>query len=102
MLQLGYSSEFYSANRIVYPQGMRAGHAKGEAPMYLGSLFLYVLSSPPLPALCKLGLARKGAYLFHLRFSLWSADFLLFHFHGLFHLSFSHRHLGLLFPIQIT
>ena len=47
--------------------------------------------------LCKLGLA-----MFHLRFSLplQSADFLLFCYCGLFPLSFSHHHFGLLFSLS--
>ena len=32
----------------------------------------------------QIGLAKKGACLFHLKFSLQSMDFPLFHFHGLF------------------
>ena len=32
----------------------------------------------------QIGLAKKVACLFHLKFSLWSEDFLLFHFLGLF------------------
>lgn len=61
----------------------------------LASSFLYVLSPPspsapppPRPAPrppqpgcpMQIGPARKGTYLFHLRFSLQSLDFLLFHF----------------------
>ena len=47
--------------------------------------------------------ASQEGCLFHLRFSLWSLDFLLFHFCGLFlSLSFSHHHFGLLFPILTT
>ena len=47
--------------------------------------------------------ASQESCFFHLRFSLRSVDFLLFHFHGLFpFLSFSHCHFGLLFPILTT
>ena len=39
-----------------------------------------------LPRACpmQIGLAQKGVCLFYQKFSLWSADFLLFHFDGLF------------------
>ena len=47
----------------------------------------------------QIGLAKKGAHLFPLRLSLQSVEFLLFHFCQLFHLSFSHHHFGLIFPI---
>ena len=50
----------------------------------------------------QIGLAKKGACLFYLKFSLWSSDFLLFRFRGLFPLSSSHCHFGLLFPVLTT
>ena len=51
-----------------------------RSQLFLASSFYSFVSFPtpptsPPPALCKLGLARKGACLFHLRFSLRSADF---------------------------
>ena len=52
---------------------MRTGQPKGEASTHLGSFFFCLL--PHEPALCKLGWARKGMCLFHLRFLLWSVDF---------------------------
>ena len=56
---------------------------------------------PPEPALCKL-VSQEGC-MFHLKFSLWSSDLPLFHFHGLVPpLSFSHCHFGFLFPIPTT
>ena len=62
----------------------RRGRAdpKGKASI----LFLYILSPPFWACLMQIGLAKKGAYLFHLKFSLQSTDFLLFHFHRLFSL----------------
>ena len=70
----------------------------GERELALASLF--ICFSLPRPVLCKL--AQPGV-LFYLRSSLWSSDLLLFYFCGLFpSLSFSHRHLGLLFPILPT
>ena len=48
---------------------------------------------------CLLSLCKLGLGVFHLRFSLplQAADFLLFCYCGLFPLSFSHHHFGLLF-----
>ena len=43
-------------------------------PTLAPSFYTFCILSPE-PALCKLGLARKGACLFHLRFSLRSKDF---------------------------
>ena len=69
---------------------------------------LYSFVSFPTPrtlppfALCKLGLARKKACLFHLRFSLRSTDFSFVPFSWAFPflcLSFSYCHFELLFPI---
>ena len=50
----------------------------------LASSFYMFVSSPPWACPMQIGLAKKGAYLFHLKFSLQSADILLFHFCGLF------------------
>ena len=60
---------------------------KGER-LNLSWLLLFINLSPPSWA-CPMqsGLAKKGTCLFHLKFSLWSTDFLLFHFCGLFHFS---------------
>ena len=66
----------FSKQRIVHLGGMRVSDPKGEA--VLAPSFYKFCFLPPEPAQCKLGLARKGACLFHLRFSLRSADFLLF------------------------
>ena len=61
---------------------------------------LCLLSLEPAP--CKLRLARKGVFLFHLGLFLETADSLLLPFPGLFPLSFSHQDFGLLFPILPT
>ena len=57
----------------------------------------------PLNVPCVSWASQEGCW-FHLRFSLQSSDFLLFHFCGFFFLSlsFSHHHLGLLLPILTT
>ena len=68
-------------------------HEGGSTPkkrrqsICLGFLLLYTLSAPPSlsPSLHYANWAsQEQACLFHLRFSLWSEDFLLFHFLRLF------------------
>ena len=74
----------FSKQRIVHHQGVRVGQPKKERPQPLLAPSFYMFSPfPHEPALCKLGLARKGACLFHLRSSLLSMDF-LFPFSRLF------------------
>ena len=69
----------------------------------LASSFYPFVSSPPLSCLMQIGLAKKEACLVHLKFSLLSMDFLLFHLRRLsLSLSFSHCHFGVLFPIPTT
>ena len=70
----------YSASKVKYTlKACRRANPKEEASIHPGFFLLYLCLLPYLePALCKLG------YLFHLRFSLWSLDFLLLHFCGLF------------------
>ena len=71
---------------------------KGETQSILASSFYSFVFSPSWACPMQTGLAKKGACLFHLKFSLWSSDIFLFHFCGLFlSLSFSHCHFGLLF-----
>ena len=72
--QLGYNSVLFGEQRIVFPGGI----------ICLGFLCLYVLSLPPWACPMQIGLAKKGVCLFHLKFSLRSADFLLFCFPRLF------------------
>ena len=80
---------------------MRAVWPTRRARARFWLLFLYGFSLPP--SLPYVNWASQEGCLFHLRFSLWSSDFLLFHFRGLcFSLSFSHCHFGLLFPILTT
>ena len=76
-LQLGYSSAFYSQtkNSTHLRHEDRPTQRRGLHPSWLLLCLL-----PTEPALCKLGRARKGACLFHLRFSLWSVDFSFFPF----------------------
>ena len=63
------------------------------------------LSPPSWAYPMQIGLAKKGTCLFHLKFSLWSMDFLLFHcsiFRGFsLSLSFSHCHFWLLFWSEV-
>ena len=73
----------------------------GLNPSWLPS-FVH-LSPPHWACPMQIGLAKKGVCLFHPKFSLWSAGFLLFCFPGLsLSLSFRYRHFGLLFPILTT
>ena len=70
----------FNKQRIVHSWGMRAGRPqrRGLNPSWLPiSLYVFFSSPTPLPPhmLCKWGLARKWACLFHLRFSLRSVDF---------------------------
>ena len=71
--------------RIVHPWGVRAVWPKrrGLNPSWL---FSFIYLSPPRSWACpmQIELVKKGSCLFHLKFSLQSEDFLLFHFHGLF------------------
>ena len=78
------------------------GLPKRREGLNLGSSF-YMGFLLPLSLLFVNWASQEGC-LFHLMFlfwlSLWSLDFLLFHFHRLFlSLSFSHCHFGLLFPV---
>ena len=64
--------------RIVHPQGMKVGKSqrRGLDPPWL-PLFIGSVSSPRACPM-HIRLSRKRACLFHLRFSLWSMDSLLF------------------------
>ena len=86
------------------PSRHEGGPTPKERPQsVLASSFYPFVSSPPLACLMQIGLAKKEACLVHLKFSLLSMDFLLFHFRRLsFSLSFSHCHFGVLFPILTT
>ena len=100
MLQLGYSSEFYSqakdSTSLRHEGGPRVAQRRGLNLSWLPP-FIH-LSSPCRACPMQIGLAKKGVCLFHLSFSLRSADFLLLHFRGLFlFFVFLHRHFGLLF-----
>ena len=102
---VGYSSVLFSKQRIVHPRDMTVSQPQRKG-LNLSWLPPFIsLSSPP----CPLSLSyanwdgQKVACLFHLKFSLWSMDFPLLHFHELFSfLSFSDHHFGLLFPILTT
>ena len=94
---------YFGKQRIIHPWGVRAGWPKKERPQsILASSFQTFLSAPHWACPMQTGLAKKGACLFHLKFSLQSMDFLLFHFCRLFSLSFSHRQFRLFFPILTT
>ena len=84
VLQLAYSSEFYSASQGKYTLEMwEQVDPKGEASIHLGFFFLIHLSlAPSLPYG---NWPSQGGCFSHLRFLLWSSDFLFFHFRGLFH-----------------
>ena len=76
---------YFGKQRITHPWGMMAGWSKKERPQsILASSFYTFLSAPHWACPVQTGLAKKGACLFHLKFSLQSMDFPLFHFHGLF------------------
>ena len=62
------------------------------------SFYSFVSSLLSLP--CAYWASQEKGMIFHLKFSLQSVGFLLFHFHRLF--PFSHQHFGLLFPILTT
>ena len=64
------------------------GQSIGVSTCLVSLFYKFCLLPHPPPPLCKLGIARKGVCLFHLRY--WYCDFLLFYFWGLFRLSFSH------------
>ena len=82
------------------PSRPEGGPTPKERPQStLASPFIRFVSSPL--SLPYANWASQEGCLFHLRFSLQSSDFLLFHFHGLFlSLTFSHHRFRLLFPIQ--
>ena len=65
---------------------------KERSQSILASSFYTFVSFPSSDCPMQIELAKKGASLFHLKFSLQSMDFLLFHFCRLFSLSFSHHH----------
>ena len=82
MLQLGYSSELCLAKDST-PSRSEGRLTANERPQSgLASSPTCLLSR--LSDLMQIGMAKKGACLFHLKFSLLSVDFLLFHFHGFF------------------
>ena len=83
VLQLGYSSEFYSTSKGKYTlESWRWPSPKGEASLSLGFLHLYFVYSPL--SLPYVNWASLEGGLLYLRFSLWFSDFLLFHFYGFF------------------
>ena len=97
----------FGEQRTIHPQGMRVGRPqrRGLNPS-CHPLFIHFVSTPhprcppsnPEPALCKLGLARKGAWLFYRWFLRWSSDvsFIPFFVGFSLSLSFSYCHFGLL------
>ena len=83
VLQLAYSSEFYSASKGKYTlEVWEQANPKGEASIHLGFLFLYICLLPL--SLPHGNWVSQGGYFFHLRSLLRSSDFLLFHFPMLF------------------
>ena len=68
------TAQFYSACKRKYTlKAWGQANPKGEASICLGFLLLYILSPPhPTVQACPMqtGLAKKEAYLFHLKFSL--------------------------------
>ena len=98
VLQLCYSSVLFGKRWKMHLQGMRAGWLKRTEGLNFGSSF-YMFFLLPL-SLPYVDWASQEGCLFHLRFSLQSWDFPLFHFCGLLlSLSFIHHHFELLFPI---
>ena len=101
-----YSSLLFRKQRKIYPRGLRAGQPKRceekKSPqLNFGSSF-YTFFLLPL-SLSYVNWASQESCLFYLGSSLWSSDFPLFYFLGLFpSLSFSHCNFGLLFPILTT
>ena len=81
VLQLGYSSVLFGKQRKIHPQGLRAGQPKRRERPNLGSSSYFFFLPLSLPYVIW---ASQEGCLFHLRFSLHSSDFLLFHFCGLF------------------
>ena len=90
------AQEFFSANK-----GMRVGQPQRWG-LNLSFLLLYICLLPSLSLPYARWASQGGACFFHLKFSLQSTDFLLFHFCSLFCLSLSHHHFGILFPILTT
>ena len=74
----------FNKQRKLHPQGMRVGQPqrRGVNPSWLPP-FIHLSPSPTL-SLPYANWASQEGCLFHLRFSLWSLDFLLFHFRRLF------------------
>ena len=92
------AQEFYLASkRKAHLWGMRVNWPQRRAlsPSWLPLLHICPL---PLLSLPYANWSIQEGCLFHLRFSLWSSDFFLFHFRRLFPLSFSHCSFGFLFP----
>ena len=82
------TAQFYLASKgkdilEVWREAGPKDKGKREAQFWL--LFLKYVFSPPCWAFpMQTGLANKRVCLFHLKFSLWSVDFLLFRFQGIF------------------
>ena len=102
LLQLSF---IWQKKRIVHPQGVRTGQPqrRSSASVLLASSFYAFVSSPTLSLSYANWPGQEGGVFVSTKvLTRGSMDFLLFHFHGLFFLSFSHCHFGLLFPILTT
>ena len=72
---------FYLASKRYYPSSREARLTQKERPNLDSSFYMFCLLLLSLP--CVNWASQEGC-LFHLRFSVWFLDFLLFHFHRLF------------------
>ena len=97
VLQLCYSSGFYSASKGKYTlEALGQADLKGGASVCLGFLFLYVFSPPRWACLMQIGRAKKGSVCFTWNSHSGPWIFFCSIFTGFFFsLSFSHCHFGL-------
>ena len=72
------TAQFYSASKGKYThEAWGWADPKGAAQSILTSFFYSVVFSPSWACPMQIGLAKKGACLFHLKFSMWSLDIFL-------------------------
>ena len=81
VLQLGYSSQFYSASKGRFTLKEWGRSSPKESPQ---SIWASLSISSPLCLACANWASQEGVCLLHLKFSLRSVYFLLFHFHWIF------------------
>ena len=105
VLQLGYSSEFYSASKGKYTlEAWRWADPKGEASIPLGFLLLYVCLLPTLSLPYANWASQEGGLFLspEVLSPVCRYSFVPFLQAFPLPLSFSHCHFGLLFPILTT